>query len=125
MSRLHIFPYSERPGTKALEIPHIVSQHDKHLRVNEMLALSERKMKEFASGFLGQVREVLMEHPHTGAEADGPVVMSGFTDNYLKVSVTLPEGTDTAVLDNTLRPVRLERLEFNEMGDSYIIGSPV
>ena len=42
ISRLHIFPYSERPGTKALEISHTVSQEEKHRRVNTMLKISER-----------------------------------------------------------------------------------
>ncbi|MDE6627918.1 MAG: tRNA (N(6)-L-threonylcarbamoyladenosine(37)-C(2))-methylthiotransferase MtaB [Muribaculaceae bacterium] len=122
VSRLHIFPYSERPGTKALDIDHVVSQQEKHRRVNEMLALSERKMRAFASSFLGTERPVLMEHPHAPAAPGAPVVMSGFTDNYLKVSVTLPLGTDAAALDNTLRAVSLRRLEQTEMGDSHIIG---
>lgn len=122
VSRLHIFPYSERPGTKALEIGHVVSQQEKHRRVNEMLALSERKMRAFASSFLGTERPVLMEHPHAPAGPGAPVVMSGFTDNYLKVSVTLPQGTDAAALDNTLRAVSLRRLEQTDMGDSHIIG---
>lgn len=126
VSRLHVFPYSERPGTKALEIGHVVSQQEKHRRVNEMLALSERKMREFATSFLGTERLVLMEHPNAVSSASGEsVVMSGFTDNYLKVSVKLPEGLSAAGLDNTLRNVRLHTLEQTEMGDSHIIGDLV
>lgn len=121
--RLHIFPYSERPGTKALEIGHVVSQQEKHRRVGEMLALSERKMREFASSFLGTVRPVLLEHPTSASAPGEPLTMSGFTDNYLRVSVTLPPGADPLALDNTLRPVRLLRLEQTDMGDSHIIGS--
>lgn len=109
ITRLHIFPYSERPGTKALEIGHVVSQQDKHRRVNEMLHVSERKMEAFARQFLGTVRPVLLERGRPGEP------MSGFTDNYLKVSVDAPHN-----LDNTIMPVRLLSLIPTEIGDCHI-----
>jgi len=79
ISRLHVFPYSERPGTRALELDGVVSQQEKHRRTNEMLAISERKLAEFSSRFAGTVRPVLAEHPRKGKP------MMGFTDNYLRV----------------------------------------
>lgn len=109
ITRLHIFPYSERPGTKALEIGHVVSQQEKHRRVNEMLHVSERKMEAFARQFLGTVRPVLLERGRPGEP------MSGFTDNYLKVSVDAPHN-----LDNTIVPVRLLSLIHTEIGDCHI-----
>ncbi len=109
ITRLHIFPYSERPGTKALEIGHVVSQQNKHRRVNEMLHVSERKMEAFARQFLGTVRPVLLERGRPGEP------MSGFTDNYLKVSVDAPHN-----LDNTIVPVRLLSLIPTEIGDCHI-----
>lgn len=109
ITRLHIFPYSERPGTKALEIGHVVTQQDKHRRVNEMLHVSERKMEAFARQFLGTVRPVLLERGRPGEP------MSGFTDNYLKVSVDAPHN-----LDNTIVPVRLLSLIPTEIGDCHI-----
>lgn len=109
ITRLHIFPYSERPGTKALEIGHVVSQQDKHRRVNELLHVSERKMEAFARQFLGTVRPVLLERGRPGEP------MSGFTDNYLKVSVDAPHN-----LDNTIVPVRLISLIPTEIGDCHI-----
>lgn len=81
ISRLHVFPYSERPGTRALGIDHIVSQEEKHLRARRMIALSEKKLSGFASRFAGTVRPVLLEH----VRPDG--TMGGFTDNYLRVEV--------------------------------------
>lgn len=98
ISRLHVFTYSERPGTKALEIPHIVSQEEKHHRTRRMIELSDRKLAAFTSRFIGSVRPVLLEH----SKEEG--VMSGFTDNYLKVIVEAPLN-----LDNTLVNVRLMR----------------
>ncbi len=97
ISRLHVFPYSERPGTRALtDIDHVVSQHDKHRRAHTMLDISDRKLKEFTDSFIGTVRPVLVEHRAKGD------TMGGFTDNYLRVS--LPAD---ASLDNRIVPVRL------------------
>lgn len=97
ISRLHVFPYSERPGTRALtDIDHVVSQHDKHLRARTMLDISDRKLKEFTDSFIGTVRPVLVEHRAKGD------IMGGFTDNYLRVS--LPAD---ATLDNRIVLVRL------------------
>lgn len=98
ISQLHVFPYSERPGTKALAIDHIVPQEEKHRRTRIMLNLSETKLKEFASRFIGQTRPVLLEHGHGGA-------MSGFTDNYLRVNVNADSS-----LDNTVVNVKLNKL---------------
>lgn len=96
ISQLHVFPYSERPGTKALGISHIVSQEEKHRRTNVMLRLSERKLFQFASQFIGKTRPVLLEHPRKGKP------MMGFTDNYLKVVVERQTN-----LSNTIVPVRI------------------
>lgn len=101
ISRLHVFTYSERPGTRALEIDHVVSQEEKHRRTRQMLAVSERKLDSFTHRFCNTVRPVLLEHPREG------FAMSGFTDNYLKVEI---EGIDSAqakILDNTIANVRL------------------
>lgn len=96
ISRLHVFTYSERPGTRALEIEPVVSQEEKHRRTRQMLTISERKLKEFTERYIGTVRPVLVEHPrHDGS-------MAGFTDNYLRVNIT----PDPA-LSNTVQPVRI------------------
>lgn len=99
ISRLHIFTYSERPGTKALNIEHVVDQAEKHRRTRIMLDISERKLQEFSNRFIGTQRPVLLEHPRRGKP------MSGFTDNYLKVEVEpRPE------LSNKVVPVALKSL---------------
>jgi len=97
VSRLHVFTYSERPGTRALDIDHIVDQHEKHLRTRIMLEVSDRKLKEFSERFIGSVRDVLIEHSAKGHP------ICGFTDNYLKICV---EGA-TQDMDNTIVPVRI------------------
>lgn len=105
ISRLHVFPYSERPGTRALAIEHTVDQHEKHKRALKMIALSERKLEDFSKCFIGAVRPVLVEHREKGG------VMSGFTDNYLRVHLPADAG-----LENMVVPVRLV-----ELGDDDII----
>lgn len=96
ISRLHVFTYSERPGTRALDIDHEVSQEEKHRRTRIMLAISEKKLKEFTERFVGTVRPMLVEHPrHDGS-------MAGFTDNYLRVNI--PPRQE---LSNMICPVRI------------------
>lgn len=96
ISCLHVFPYSERPDTKALEIPHVVSQEDKHKRAARMLALSEKKLSAFREQFIGTTREVLLEHSAEG------MPMGGFTDNYIKVSVEASECMDNQIVSVAL-----------------------
>lgn len=98
ISQLHVFPYSERPGTKALSIDHVVPQEEKHRRTRVMLNLSEKKLSEFAERFKGQTRRVLLEHGHDGE-------MSGFTDNYLKVRVTADKSLDNSVVNVKLNEI--------------------
>lgn len=92
ISRLHVFTYSERPGTRALEIDHAVPQEEKHRRTRIMLGISERKLADFTARFIGTTRPVLVEHMrHDGT-------MSGFTDNYLRVKTEpRPETANTIV----------------------------
>jgi threonylcarbamoyladenosine tRNA methylthiotransferase MtaB len=106
ISRLHVFTYSERPGTRALEIPHVVSQELKHKRTTRMLGLSEKMLAKFASRFEGTVRPVLLEHPRRNHP------MSGFTDNYLKIEVEAP-----AELDNHIVNVKLGK--YNSETESF------
>lgn len=99
ISRLHVFTYSERPGTRALEIDHIVSQEEKHRRTRQMLAVSESKLDDFTRRFTGSVRPVLLEHPRDGHP------LSGFTDNYLKVEIDGIDKARAKELDNTIADV--------------------
>lgn len=111
ISRLHVFPYSERPGTRALSLGGAVSQADKQRRAAVMLRMSEEKLRGFASRFIGSVRPVLVEH----ARPDGK--MLGLTDNYLRVEIDREDS-----LANTVVPVRLVSIEGMDDGDCIIRG---
>lgn len=97
ISRLHVFPYSERPGTRALTaIDLVVPQEEKHRRMQVMTEISTAKQRAFSEPFVGTVRPVLLEHVNHGR-------MAGFTDNYLRVELPAPRRE----LANTVVPVRL------------------
>lgn len=82
ITRLHVFPYSERPGTLALRtLDYVVDQHTKNLRAAKMIRLSDRKLESFMKRYGGTVRPVLFEQPQDGT------LMHGFTDNYIRVEV--------------------------------------
>ena len=105
ISQLHVFSYSERPGTKALEIPYVVEPQVKHERSQRLLALSDRKTHGFYASFIGTTRPVLLKH----APANRP--LHGFTDNYIRVELT-----NTPALQGTILPIRLG--DFNAQGDA-------
>ena len=103
VTQLHVFSYSERPGTQALKIDYVVPAEEKHQRSKRLLALSDEKTKAFYARHIGQEAKVLMEKSKAG------MPMHGFTENYIRVEL---EHDDS--LDNHLVQVRMG--EFNEDG---------
>ncbi len=105
ISQLHVFSYSERPGTQALKIDYVVSPEVKHERSQRLLALSDRKLHDFYERFIGTTRPVLLEKPKAG------MPIHGFTDNYIKVEI---EPTDENMeLINTIVNVELKGFNHN------------
>ena len=82
ITQLHVFPYSERPGTAALRIPYIVSDADKKQRSKRLLTLSDEKTQRFYARHIGQQAEVLFEKATRGR------AMHGFTRNYIRVELS-------------------------------------
>lgn len=108
VTQLHVFPYSERPGTAALKIPHVVSEADKRQRSHRLLELSDEKTHAFYEKHIGQTAEVLFEKAVRGK------AMHGFTRNYVRVE--LPPAEADEAYDNQLLQVRLG--DFNRGGDA-------
>ena len=102
VTQLHVFPYSERPGTSALKIPYVVSDQDKKQRSKRLLDLSDQKTEAFYRQHIGQEAEVLFEKAPKGR------AMHGFTRNYIRVE--LPAKDADPALDNQLVKVRLGEL---------------
>lgn len=101
VTQLHVFSYSERPGTQALKIDYVVPAEEKHQRSQRLLALSDEKTKAFYARHIGQEAKVLMEKSKAG------MPMHGFTENYIRVELEYDDS-----LDNHLVQVRMG--EFNE-----------
>ncbi len=100
VSQLHVFPYSERPGTAALKIPYVVSAQDKKQRSQRLLDLSEQKTQDFYSSYIGTKAEVLFEKAPRGK------AMHGFTANYIRVE--LPASKAKEEYDNEIMRVKLK-----------------
>jgi len=80
ISYLHVFTYSERDNTKALEIKPVVPMHTRHERNKILRNLSYMKMQFFAEQHIGQIRKILFEdHNKNG-------MMEGYTDNYIRIT---------------------------------------
>ena len=97
-ARIHVFPYSPRPGTEAARMPEQVSSKVKRERSERMLALAEESARNFRQRFLGRTMPVLWEQKTNG-------IWSGLTNNYIRVYTRSRKD-----LTNKLVPVKLERL---------------
>lgn len=103
VTQLHVFPYSERPGTAALRIPYVVDDAEKKVRSKRLLDLSEQKRIGFYARYIGTEQEVLFEKAARGK------AMHGFTSNYVRVE--LPAKLAKEEYDNQMLRVRMG--EFN------------
>ncbi|MBR0042787.1 MAG: tRNA (N(6)-L-threonylcarbamoyladenosine(37)-C(2))-methylthiotransferase MtaB [Bacteroides sp.] len=99
VTQLHVFSYSERPGTQALKIDYVVSPDEKHRRSQQLLDISDAKTQAFYRRHIGQVMPVLLERSKPGTP------MHGFTPNYIRVEVPRNDA-----LDNQLVMLRLGEL---------------
>jgi len=99
VSYLHVFTYSERANTPAAEMPGAVSVEERRRRNSALRGLSEMKRREFYRQHLGTARPVLFE------QHKNPDLLSGFTDNYIKIEMPA-----AAAAVNSIAPVLLENL---------------
>ncbi|MBR5060790.1 MAG: tRNA (N(6)-L-threonylcarbamoyladenosine(37)-C(2))-methylthiotransferase MtaB [Prevotella sp.] len=106
VTQLHVFPYSERPGTAALRIPYVVDAKEKKLRSKRLLDLSDEKTHAFYAQHIGKEAEVLFEKAPRGR------AMHGFTRNYIRVE--LPPTRAKAEYDNQLLKVRLGNFNYDK-----------
>jgi threonylcarbamoyladenosine tRNA methylthiotransferase MtaB len=103
VSYLHVFTYSERANTPAAEMADIVPIQLRRERNDRLRMLSEKKKHFFYQQYKGETREVLFEHQIENG------MISGFTDNYIRVSIPHVPG-----LENTVKAVKLEKYSGGE-----------
>ncbi len=94
-ARIHIFPFSARPGTIAASLPQQISSPIKRQRAGRMAHIARRSSEAFRQAFLGQTLDVLWEE-RKGSN------WRGLTDNYIRVEVA-----NRSDLHNRIVPTRL------------------
>lgn len=99
ITQLHVFPYSERPGTAALKIPYTVDEKTKKERCKQLIELSDAKTRDFYKHYIGREMDVLFEKASRGR------AMHGFTSNYIRVELPALIAKDD--YDNQIVKVRL------------------
>ena len=97
-ARIHVFPYSSRPGTEAAQMPDKVSAAVKRERLQKMLALAEESAAAFRQQYMGREVPALWEQQAGG-------VWSGLTGNYIRVYTR-----SSLDLANHISKVKLEKL---------------
>jgi threonylcarbamoyladenosine tRNA methylthiotransferase MtaB len=93
ISYLHVFTYSERDNTKALEIKPVVPVSERHKRNKILRNLSYSKMQQFTQLHHGQTRKVLFESQNKNG------MIEGYTDNYIKVIISYQEKFVNNIVD--------------------------
>ena len=106
VTQLHVFPYSERPGTSALSIPYVVDNREKKHRAHKLLKLSDEKTHAFYAAHIGQEADVLFEKAARGK------AMHGFTDNYIRVELSPNQAKEE--YDNQIIRVRLGGFNYDQ-----------
>ncbi|MBK8711256.1 MAG: tRNA (N(6)-L-threonylcarbamoyladenosine(37)-C(2))-methylthiotransferase MtaB [Niastella sp.] len=96
ISYLHVFTYSERDNTDALQIQPIVPMHIRHDRNKSLRNLSYAKMQNFTAKHIGQKRKVLFEGINKNK------MMEGYSDNYIKISVPYHAAWENQIIDWTI-----------------------
>ncbi|MDA3930010.1 MAG: tRNA (N(6)-L-threonylcarbamoyladenosine(37)-C(2))-methylthiotransferase MtaB [Prolixibacteraceae bacterium] len=109
-TQLHVFPYSERLGTFALKIPHVVPVSERKERVKRYIDLSERKHRMFYESQLGKTHKVLFEHQKKGSR------MFGWTSNYVRIETEWNEA-----LVNQIVPFKLELINQNNHVEGVLV----
>ena len=82
-AKIHVFPYSQREGTKAAVMPGQLSNAEKERRARLLIAVGDEMARQYREQWVNEVAEVLLEEPVNGH-------WTGYTPEY--IAVTLPEG---------------------------------
>ena len=109
--KVHIFPYSSRPGTKAANFSDVINPKIMRLRCVELEKVSKECRDKFMQRFIGKEELVLIE----GMAKDDTGFLEGVTDNYLKVKLPFKPG-----LKNKIVPVKLSRMVEDSFVGEYI-----
>ncbi len=95
--KVHVFPYSVRPGTAAAGLPNQLTRAEKESRARTLIKQTSEKRLEIIDSFLGKSVRVILEQPN----ADG--LFTGYTDEYLPALVYAPNAKTGDILTATAK----------------------
>lgn len=107
LSKMHIFKYSPRKGTKAAEMMNQVDGRVKDERSSKLIELDKELEREFMSRFIGEDMPVLYEQKHNGLEG----VYEGYTSNYIKVVASSNRSIDEQIVNTKLTEIKGEQIK--------------
>ena len=113
-ARVHIFPFSARPGTPAAAMPGRVPPPVVRERCGALQEVAAAGARRFARAFLGRTMEVLFEQRRAGAQGSPPL-WTGLTGNYLRVGVASGEDLHNQILPVLLREATADNLLLGEV----------
>jgi len=96
VSYLHVFTYSERDNTHALNLRPVVPIHIRNERNKILRNISYRKMQTFTENHIGQTRKVLFESVNKNG------MMEGYSDNYIKITAPYKKEWENEVVEWTI-----------------------
>lgn len=119
VSYLHVFTYSERPDTKAIQMNNQIDIFERKKRNNILRILSEKKKNEFYNSILGAEVEVLFEHNNSKG------IMKGFSSNYIRVAAPYNESLINRFVIFRINEIK-DNLAFGEIiGQKYSVESVI
>ena len=115
VSYLHVFTYSERPNTRAIEMKNEVPATVRQQRSKMLRILSEKKKRAFYESQLGKTHTALMEHDFKEGN------MYGFTENYLKVQLPADESLVNKTVTLIVKDVSEDTTSIVEVHDNMLV----
>ena len=114
ISYLHVFTYSERPNTTAIEMANVVPQRERSKRSKMLRSLSEKKRRYFYDQFTGKIMDVLFEKDIEGGK------VHGFTENYIRVAVDYSPDYINKIITVKLTEVGANGIMYGELAESTV-----
>lgn len=106
LSKMHIFKYSKRAGTKAADMLFQVDGNLKEERSKALIELNHKNEVEFMEGYIGRTMSVLYEEKVSGSENS----YVGYTENYLKVITESSEDISGKIVPTKVIAVEAEHM---------------
>ena len=113
ISYLHVFTYSDRPGTAAMRLGEKIPVAVRHEHTARLLELSEKKHRAFIDSQLGKTRPVLWEstehHSIPQSSNHSATLLQGWTDNYIRLARPYDPTLVNTITSESIRPENIVR----------------